>query len=113
MTSGKNMNSNKPLERTKNHAPLSFQYVKMKLFDTPETAKGYATDRPFFHPVVISNVKSYLNLTKKVKIALDVGCGAGLSTLALLEIADKAVGVDSSESMINSAIQKKGIEYRI
>jgi len=83
----------------------------MNLFNTPEAAKGYATDRPFFHPVVISHIKSYLNINKKLNIALDVGCGAGLSTIALLEVAKKVIGVDSSETMISSAIQREEIEY--
>ena len=53
----------------------------MRLFDTPETAKGYARNRPYFHPHVIGRVKSYLNPAEKLNAALDVGCGAGLSTV--------------------------------
>lgn len=83
----------------------------MKLFSAKETATGYATDRPYSHPVVISSIKSYLHLTHKFPLALDVGCGAGMSSLALLEIADNVVGVDSSEAMINSAIQNDNIQY--
>ena len=80
-------------------------------FDTSEIAKGYAENRPYFHPRVIERIKSYLNLSKKLAMALDVGCGAGLSTIALLKIAERAVGVDGSQTMIRSAIQKEGVEY--
>ena len=83
----------------------------MKLFDTPEIAVGYAGSRPYFHPHVIGRVKSYLDLSEKINSALDVGCGAGLSTIALLDIAKHVTGVDSSEAMIRSAIRKGGIEY--
>jgi SAM-dependent methyltransferase len=85
--------------------------VTLKLFHTPEIAKGYADSRPYFHPLVIGRIKSYLDLSKKLNIALDVGCGAGLSTIALLEIAERVIGVDPSEPMISSAIMKEGIEY--
>jgi SAM-dependent methyltransferase len=80
-------------------------------FDTCQIAKGYAENRPYFHPRVIERIKSYLNLSRNLTMALDVGCGAGLSTIALLEIADRVVGVDASQTMIRSAIQKEGVEY--
>jgi SAM-dependent methyltransferase len=83
----------------------------MMPFDTPELAKGYADNRPYFHPRVIGRIKSYLNLSKKIAMALDVGCGAGLSTIALLEIAERVAGVDASPTMIGAAIQKEGVEY--
>lgn len=83
----------------------------MKPFDTPEIAKGYADNRPYFHPRVIGRIKSYLNLSEKFTMALDVGCGAGLSTIALLEIAERVIGVDAARAMICSAIKKEGIEY--
>ncbi len=83
----------------------------MNFFDTSTVAKGYSKDRPYLHPEIIQKVKVKLNLEQKVKYALDVGCGAGLSTHALKDIAENIVGVDSSEAMIKSAIKDDSIEY--
>ena len=43
--------------------------------------------------------------------ALDVGCGTGQSTLALLEIAEEVVGLDISSAMLSQAIRHEGIRY--
>ena len=83
----------------------------MSYFDRHAVASGYARYRPFFHPEVIERVKSTLSIDDKVGRALDVGCGAGLSTIALAEIAIKVVGVDSSSSMIRSTIEHDGVTY--
>jgi len=83
----------------------------MSYFKTATVSKGYAKSRPYFHPVVIKRIKSYLGLKRKYQRALDVGCGAGLSTLALKEIAEHVIGVDSSKAMIDSAIKDERIEY--
>ncbi len=83
----------------------------MSYFNTHAIANGYARNRPFFHPEVIGRVKSTLSIGDKLGKALDVGCGAGLSTIALTEIAKKVVGVDSSSSMLRSAIEYGGVTY--
>lgn len=85
----------------------------MAFFDEHAVAKGYAEDRPYLHPEIIQKIKAQMKLTHKVRHALDIGfgCGAGLSTLALTDIAEHVIGVDSSEAMINSAIQDERIEY--
>ncbi len=43
--------------------------------------------------------------------ALDVGCGTGLSTTALKEIAEQIVGVDASQAMIARAPKDSSIQY--
>ena len=83
----------------------------MSYFNTHAIANGYARNRPFFHPEVIGRVKSTLSIGDKLGKALDVGCGAGLSTIALTEIAKKVVGLDSSSSMLRSAIEYGGVTY--
>ena len=83
----------------------------MTFFDSSTVAQGYAEDRPYLHPEIIHKIQDRLQLTHKVRQALDVGCGAGLSTLALKEIAEHIIGVDSSEAMINSAIRDDRIVY--
>ncbi len=83
----------------------------MTLFTSQKISQGYAADRPYTHPEVIRRIKSYLKLSQKLNIALDVGCGAGMSTLALLAICHKVIGVDSSANMVRSAIRQEGLEY--
>ncbi len=83
----------------------------MELFNNSDTADGYSSNRPYFHPIVINKVKERLGLTKRLKKGLDVGCGAGLSSIALLEITQNVVGFDSSAFMISSAIKSDRIIY--
>jgi SAM-dependent methyltransferase len=75
----------------------------MTFFSFQRVAEGYANHRPYYHPVVISKIRSHLGLKSTLSTALDVGCGTGLSTLALREIADHVVGTDSSAAMISVA----------
>jgi ubiquinone/menaquinone biosynthesis C-methylase UbiE len=58
-------------------------------------------------------IKKRLVLNEPVEHALDVGCGTGLSTIALREIAGSVVGVDSSAEMIALASKHAGIEFEI
>jgi SAM-dependent methyltransferase len=83
----------------------------MSFFETAAVAQGYAKDRPYFHPEVIGKVRDHIGVSGKLRRALDVGCGAGLSTLALLEIAEKVVGVDVSEAMVSAAVLHADIQY--
>ena len=63
---------------------------------------GYTTARPLVHPSIIGLLRAWRR-GARVAIAADVGCGAGLSTRALLDIADWCVGFDPSEPMIRAA----------
>jgi SAM-dependent methyltransferase len=63
--------------------------------------------------MVIRRIKERLSLTMPVQRALDVGCGTGLSTLALKEIAVQVVGVDSSAEMIALARRHAAIEFEM
>jgi predicted TPR repeat methyltransferase len=55
-------------------------------FDPKSAAERYAKGRPYFHPQIINRIQAYLSLTEPVARALDVGCGTGLSTIALKAI---------------------------
>jgi len=85
----------------------------MNYFDPKSTAERYAKGRPYFHPQVVSCIQTYLSLTEPVARALDVGCGTGLSTIALKAIARHVVGIDSSAAMIASARLDPRITYVI
>ncbi len=51
-----------------------------ELFGTDDAARGYASARPPVHPVVVRLAAQLIALPELVDVALDVGCGAGLST---------------------------------
>jgi SAM-dependent methyltransferase len=76
-------------------------------------AARYAKGRPFFHPLVMLQVRNRLAVRKKFACALDIGCGTGLSAAALLEISNKVVGVDSSVDMGALASKASGIDYTV
>jgi SAM-dependent methyltransferase len=63
-------------------------------------AERYAASRPYYHPVVTNLIRQTLGLHTPVRLALDVGCGTGQSSLALLDLAESVVGVDTSPVML-------------
>jgi SAM-dependent methyltransferase len=71
-------------------------------FSDAAMAVGYATARPPVHPRVIALLSAWRGHAR-AEIAADIGCGAGLSTRALLDVADRCVGFDPSASMIRAA----------
>jgi ubiquinone/menaquinone biosynthesis C-methylase UbiE len=83
----------------------------MNFFAYKSVAERYTKYRPYFHPLVVERIKTYLNLQGPVGFALDAGCGSGQSTVALKEIADFVVGVDVSAEMLDFAEKKSGIYY--
>ncbi len=82
-------------------------------FDFKRIAEGYK-NRPFLHRQVIEKFQSDTGKTS-FALGLDIGCGAGLSTKALKNICEKAIGTDISPEMIRVAkevcSQDTNIEY--
>src|ERR1051325_4287319 len=64
-------------------------------------AAGYARFRPPLHGLILERVARRVDLS--AGIALDVGCGAGLSTAALNPIAARRIGIDPAEAMLRHA----------
>lgn len=85
----------------------------MNFFDSRTAAERYARGRPFFHPLVIGEIREFLSLEKPVGSALDIGCGTGLSSLALKKIAQRIAAMDLSAEMISHAKKESGIHYLI
>jgi ubiquinone/menaquinone biosynthesis C-methylase UbiE len=85
----------------------------MNFFSSGIAAEKYATGRPDFHANTIGRVRDFLNIDHKVPKALDIACGTGLSTKALLSVADKVYGTDISKEMLNRAHEKDKIHYAI
>jgi SAM-dependent methyltransferase len=63
-------------------------------------AAGYAQHRP---PVHIEILKRALAGTEVFARAVDVGCGSGVSTLALHGFARERIGVEPAEAMVEAA----------
>lgn len=85
----------------------------MNFFGFTSAAERYAAGRPYFHPFVVRHIKDFLSLTGLVGRALDVGCGTGLSALALKEIAAGIVGVDAAPQMLAQAQPDARIAYAV
>jgi len=85
----------------------------MNYFDTSAAAERYSAGRPDFHRNTINHIKDFLGLETKLDKALDIACGTGLSTQALLQIATNVYGTDISQAMLNLAPKIGGIKYTI
>lgn len=66
----------------------------MPKFTSAAMAKAYAKARPPLHARIVAMIGV------RAVAALDVGCGAGLSTAPLLGVADRVVGVDPVPEMV-------------
>jgi SAM-dependent methyltransferase len=75
----------------------------MSFFTFHRVAEGYAHSRPRYHPIIMNKIRDHINLHGKFIDALDVGCGTGLSTMALRDIAENITGTDNSHEMITVA----------
>jgi ubiquinone/menaquinone biosynthesis C-methylase UbiE len=82
-------------------------------FNPRTAAERYSRGRPDFHSNTIKHIKDYLRLDKKLNNALDIACGTGLSTKALLEIAANVFGTDTSQEMLNLASHADKIHYSL
>ena len=81
-------------------------------FSAPTAAVRYAANRPQSHSRVLELVAEHLQGKLPVDQALDVGCGTGHSTLALVPYAKRIVGIDSSSEMLAQAPRHPLIDYR-
>jgi ubiquinone/menaquinone biosynthesis C-methylase UbiE len=84
----------------------------MNHFDHNSAAQRYALARPYFQPQVIEIIRTHLCLAHKVPKALDVACGTGHSTQALLEIAEQVMGTDLSNAMLTQVNDLKDIYFQ-
>jgi ubiquinone/menaquinone biosynthesis C-methylase UbiE len=62
-------------------------------------AARYASARPALHDRAVALIRRWVPPPDR---ALDVGCGTGLSTRALADLAEQVVGVDVSEEMLHA-----------
>jgi SAM-dependent methyltransferase len=72
-------------------------------FLTPSVASRYDRARPDLHGAVIARIADSV---PRSHLAIDLGCGTGLSTAALSSIASTVVGVDASPAMLAEAVRR-------
>lgn len=70
------------------------------IFDSPRLAVHYAYDRPPVHRHIIRAICDRLDTTARLGRALDIGCGAGLSSAALEPLAEIVVGIEPVRMML-------------
>lgn len=75
------------------------------------TAEAYARARPDYHPDAVAAMVRLLRLSSPVGLALDLGCGTGMSTRAVKSIAAQVVAVDVSRPMLEQADPLPGVAY--
>jgi SAM-dependent methyltransferase len=66
------------------------------VYDSERLAAAYARDRPPVHERILGSVR----LSQRAARALDVGCGAGLSTAALAPLARQLTGIEPIPTML-------------
>jgi SAM-dependent methyltransferase len=79
-------------------------------FDVVWVAERYAAGRPNVHPAILKPLRSLLE-AEQVSCALDLGCGTGLSSVALARYAARVVGIDVSRQMLRAAIRHGAVTY--
>ncbi|KAH6724330.1 S-adenosyl-L-methionine-dependent methyltransferase [Leptodontidium sp. MPI-SDFR-AT-0119] len=71
---------------------------------TKEQGQSYAQARPSYHPKLYETVLELHTTTGgQLNTLLDVGCGPGITALALAPSFSQTIGLDPSEGMINTA----------
>jgi len=71
-------------------------------FESDGAAHRYAAARLYYHRSALDLAREQQEIGP-VKLALDVGCGTGLSTRAVSDLAEHVVAVDASAAMLRAA----------
>jgi ubiquinone/menaquinone biosynthesis C-methylase UbiE len=99
--------------QTEEHVTAGDEDARAKnYFSSAAAARRYAQHRPAAHSRVLPSLLQALAEALPVAHALDVGCGTGSSTHALLPYASSVVGIDSSREMLAQAEPHPAIAYR-
>lgn len=78
-----------------------------------DTAREYSHARPDYHPLAVAELARLLDLPERVAVAVDVGCGTGMSSRALTAVARVVVGVDVSQPMLRAADPAPGVHHAV
>lgn len=80
-------------------------------FSSEVAARLYASGRPDYSTYAREVTRRLLGITKPVSRAVDVGCGTGISTLALVPLADSIIAIEPIPAMLNRAPQLPNVTY--
>ncbi len=80
-------------------------------FANRSAAERYAKGRPYFHPEVMQRIRKRIPRAWPVERAIDVACGTGLSTVALMPLAQEIVATDAAAEMIGQALVDPRITF--
>lgn len=75
-------------------------------FEAPGMAEGYESSRPRLHARIVSRALRAAGWPERRGFGLDAGCGAGLSTEAMLPFVLHAAGTDAAVSMAARAARR-------
>jgi len=81
-------------------------------FATEAAAITYARGRPDYSGVISPIIRRMLGLDEPVPLAVDIGSGTGISTMALAPLAVQVIGVEPSLSMLERAAAAPNVTYR-
>ncbi|MFG1793478.1 class I SAM-dependent methyltransferase [Nocardia sp. NPDC049149] len=71
-------------------------------FDAEVIARRYVRGRLYYHSQALRIALRQLRIDR-VGVAVDIACGTGLSTRAVLDVADRVVACDASAAMVHAA----------
>lgn len=89
------------------------------LFKGAHQAQHYATCRPTYPKAVYDLIASSIQTPSAASAGptrsccIDVGCGTGQATAALVDYFDLVIGIDPSPTQLEQAIRHDRIEYRL
>lgn len=81
-------------------------------FDSDPAARRYATARPYYHRSALALAMEQQQIGS-ARLAVDVGCGTGLSAHAVSDLADRVVAIDASAAMLRAAQRHAAIRYLV
>jgi SAM-dependent methyltransferase len=81
-------------------------------FDSDQAARRYAGSRPYYHRSALDLAMTQQPI-RTARLAIDVGCGTGLSAVAVADLADRVVAIDASAAMLRAARCLPGVRYLV
>jgi SAM-dependent methyltransferase len=81
-------------------------------FDSDPAARRYATARPYYHRSALDLAMEQQQIGP-ARLAVDVGCGTGLSARAVSDLADRVIAIDASAAMLRAAQGHANIRYLV
>ncbi len=84
----------------------------VNFFSSKTAAARYAKGRPNVQAAAIRTFREFAKITRPFKKCLDVGCGTGLSSVAVAEICESVIGADISEGMLAHTAKHPKIQYQ-